>query len=123
MKIEATKVGIIDEADEYRVIIFSDEKENSLFQIQDAYQYDEQDVQLGMNSYYLEVNYQSNCCYGGISELELKNSSLMIQLTENAANKLKMDKIEIRFSEDKFEVVKKEISRMASKHRINLNKE
>ena len=50
--------------------------------IQDSLNYDEQDVELGMDTYYLEVNDQSKGGYGGIDRIELDRGKLKIGLNK-----------------------------------------
>ncbi len=121
MEIQSANFGTIDEVDEYRAIIFSDDKKELYFQIQDAYEYDTQDVQLGMDTYYIEINDQSHGCYGGISKIKLKDCSIEIELNDKGNEKLKSGKIKILFSIGKLPEIKKEISRIALKHNIEFS--
>ena len=57
------------------------------FSIQDAYdREDKQEIALGMDTYYIESNSQSNGGYGGIKKIELTREKLKITVETNLGN-------------------------------------
>ena len=44
---------------------------NKYFQIQESQDYDEQDINLGLNTYHIEFNDQKNGRYGGIEKIKM----------------------------------------------------
>jgi len=70
------------------------------FMIQDSEEYDMQDKQLGIDTYYIEKNDQSIGGYGGIKELTLDMNRIRIDLDKKGIENLKETKIEIEFDYD-----------------------
>lgn len=65
--------------------------EDVYFMIQDAYdREDEQEIELGMDTYYLEWNDQSQGGYGGISELVVYRNKIHIELNKIGRKNLKI---------------------------------
>ncbi len=91
------------------IIAFSGKTENEsiYLMIQDAFdRNDEQEIELGMNTFYIEINDQSKSGYGGISEIELCKNLLSIKLNETGKKNLKVENkrinIGINISEKEF---------------------
>jgi hypothetical protein len=90
------------EYDEYGVLIIAlanlqnDEPQN-YFMIQDSEEYDEQDRELGMDTYYIERDKQIFSSYGGIKTITLNPVSLRIELNEKGARQLEASIIEISY--------------------------
>jgi len=76
MIIRTGKIGIVREQ-EFKAFIFQDRDEEKYFQIQEAFKYDEQDVKLGMDKYYIEINDQKYGYYGGIEKIRLDKLKLI----------------------------------------------
>ena len=75
--------------------------------IQDAYdREDEQEIELGMDTFYLEINDQSRSGYGGIEQLELWKSLLRLKLNrigkENLKIKSEILDIQLNINEKEF---------------------
>ena len=58
---------------------------------------DEQDIGLGMATYYVEINDQGASCYGGISTFDLQPSQLIITFAPKGAAKLGWEQARITF--------------------------
>jgi hypothetical protein len=58
---------------------------------------DEQDVRLGMATYYVEINGQGASCYGGISTLDLQPGQLFITFSPEGAARHGCDQARITF--------------------------
>ncbi len=66
--------------------------------IQVAKEFDEQDIELGMNKPFIQVGEQSEGCYGGFSKVEISEKKIQIELDELGAQELKIKSpIEIIF--------------------------
>ena len=64
--------------------------------IQDALnEYDEQDIRLGMNTYYLEINDQLFSTYGGIKRIKMNTTRIIFLLDSRGIEKLKEQEIVI----------------------------
>jgi len=112
MKLNCFNTGILDESD-FRVIGFQG-KGNDYFQIQDAYQYDEQDIKFGMNTYHIEINEQSLGMYGGIAKIEVSRNQLIIMLDDKGRRILNEELIIVYFEDD----IKKEIALVINEFKV-----
>jgi len=57
-----------------------------------------QDLQLGHDKPHIEINDQSHSGYGGVTEVQLKENSLVLKLDSSAASKMSVDDtLEIAF--------------------------
>jgi len=101
MKFKAKEVFADYDENNVLIIGFSgaenDLGESIYFMIQDSEEYDTQDQQLGMDTYYIEKNDQSIGGYGGIKELILDKNRIRIHLDKKGVENLKETKIEIEF--------------------------
>lgn len=69
--------------------------------IQDAYdREDEQEINLGMDTFYIETQDQSRGGYGGIKEIELGRDYLHIELNEIGKKNLKLTNSTLKISFD-----------------------
>ncbi len=75
----------------------TEQGEPTYFIIQDSEEYDEQDRQLGMDTYYIEKNDQSMGGYGGISEVYLRRNKIKIEFNSVGIGHVKEKFIEIEF--------------------------
>ena len=73
--------------------------EDSYLIVQLAYEFDDQDIKLGMNSYYVEVGEQSNSKYGGIGGVELIDNYVMVRLDEELSELVSFPRVRISFLE------------------------
>jgi hypothetical protein len=74
----------VDDMDDLWLVGFADEKfgTRDYLTLQRAYDDDEQDISLGMNTYYVERNDQRWSGYGGIQTFELFRDRVIITFTE-----------------------------------------
>ena len=61
-------------------------------QFQRGHMNDAQDQALGLDSYYVERDDQSNSCYGGIESIDLGANVIRLRLDEASSQSLKLDK-------------------------------
>ena len=102
MKFVANKITYeINTDDGYYLIGFSDNSDtpNQYVIIQRAIEFDEQDVALGMNTYYFEYSDQSNSGYGICENVNLEKDKVFFDLKENKLDNIKS--IEISFEQEK----------------------
>jgi len=116
MEITINDVQILDEPDELKAIFFGENSSNRYFQIQDAYSYDEQDVRLGMDCYYIERDDQLFSCYGGIDEIQVSEKELRIYLTSKGVKMLQVKTIVIKFEKTRFEKTINSLTELIQKH-------
>ncbi len=60
-----------------------------------SYNYDEQDIRLGMDCHYVEVNDQAYSLYGGIENVTVNKDILAIHLNEKGSKRLETTTIHI----------------------------
>ncbi len=77
---------------------FNEREDKRYFMIQDALEYDRQDMQLGTDTYFIEKNNQASGMYGGISNMVLTRDSVLFELEESAQQKLDEESIEIELN-------------------------
>lgn len=61
-------------------------------QFQRGHVSDAQDQALGLDSYYVERDDQSNSCYGGIESIDLGADTIKLKLDDTGSKSLKLDK-------------------------------
>lgn len=101
LKFIANKVtSEINNEDEYYLIGFSDngDEPNQYVILEKAMTFDEQDVELEMNTYYFEYSDQSNSGYGICKNVLLENNRVYFELKEKALDDIKS--IEIIFEQE-----------------------
>jgi len=86
-----------DENDVLIIGFASNEDESKYFMIQKSNDYDGQNKELDMDTYYIEKNDQSMGMYGGIDNIELKRNNIIFRLNNEAKEKLQENQIEISF--------------------------
>jgi hypothetical protein len=72
---EAKSVATAHPGGEFHLVGFADFDANTYFMLQRAFEFNEQDVALGMDTYYIEWCGQEHSGYGGISQFVLKQGS------------------------------------------------
>ncbi|RBP26417.1 immunity protein 10 of polymorphic toxin system [Oceanihabitans sediminis] len=109
MELKAEKIFADYDENGLLIIGFSGKLSNEDFYliIQDASdREDEQEIELGMDTFHIEVNDQSRGGYGGITELELWKNTLHLKLNEVGKKNLKTDSeiidIRMKLSEPEF---------------------
>ena len=90
----ANCVAVVD--DEFsRIVGFADRqfdtKRYLQFQLSD--EGDEHDEALGLNTYYVEKDDQSNSCYGGIESIDLHTNTIRIKLNDVGSQRLDLDRV------------------------------
>ena len=106
------------------VTILMFRNENNYFQIQDTKEYDQQDIDLNQNIYYLELNDQIKGGYSGISRIELNLNILTIDLNEIGKKNIGLSRIEmilIKMNNEKELLLKKELIKVIEKYKISTN--
>ena len=101
IKFIANKITCEINTDEnYYMIGFSDngDEPNQYVILQRAIIFDEQDIELGMNTYYFEYSDQSNSGYGICENVEIENGRVLFKLNKNEFNDIEF--IEITFKQD-----------------------
>lgn len=93
---------VVDDADEEFILIgFADEQDGQYreaIHFQRSYQFDEQDVELGMDEVYVERGIQAGAAYGGIIKVDLHHDRVLIVVDGATAEKLGDGEFEIVFS-------------------------
>jgi hypothetical protein len=92
----------IEDMDDFWLVGFADEKFDTrqYLTLQRSYNDDEQDIELGMNTYHVERDDQSCSGYGGIDRFELYRDRAVVRFTPTGAKQLKADGLEISFEVD-----------------------
>jgi len=106
------------------IIVFLDEWEQKYFMIQDVLtMYNEQDIKLGMNTYYIEINDQILSTYGGILGIKMDTQGVVFMLDATGRRGLKKHEITIDFvvSKEKYIELKEALSQLSNKHAISAN--
>lgn len=70
----------IDDMEDFWLVGFADERydTNQYLTLQRSYEDDEQDIELGMDTYYVERAAQGRSCYGGIEQFELQRNQVIV---------------------------------------------
>lgn len=86
--------------DEFYFVGFADHEytPTTYLQFQRAFEFDEQDVRLGMDTYDIEWCDQGASTYGGVATFELGPTSAVVRLTDQGAEALGLDEITIHFT-------------------------
>lgn len=89
----ATCVAAVDDEVGW-VVGFADRETDPqhYLQFQRAHTNDSQDRALGLDSYYVEVNDQSNSCYGGVEKVFLHADAIVLELSREGSRLLQLDK-------------------------------
>ena len=83
------------------VLIVGFYKKDSYLMIQQSTDgYDEQDVNFGMDTFYIERDDQSYGGYGGVMRINLKRNLLEIELDEIGKENLQCDAVKVNFQTD-----------------------
>ena len=100
MVIDATDV-VVDDGDPDFILVGFDSEGPGLrryLMLQRSYEFDEQDVALGMDRVYIERDDQGYSAYGGITRFELHRDRALISLDAATARKLGNEaEFELRF--------------------------
>ena len=90
----ANFVAIVD--DEYsRIVGFADQQFDTkrYLQFQRSLEGDAQGRALGLDTYYVEKDDQSNSCYGGIESIDLRANAITLKLDDVGSKRLVLDKV------------------------------
>ena len=87
----------IDSEDECYMIGFSDngDEPDQYVIVQRSINFDEKDVEQGMNTYYFEYSDQANSGYGICKNVELRNNEVVFELADRKLNSITSIKISI----------------------------
>ncbi|QDH69915.1 Imm10 family immunity protein [Marilutibacter alkalisoli] len=87
---EAKSVAIEQPVGEFHLVGFADSEFNTniYLMLQRALEFDDQDVELGMDTYHVEWCGQESSGYGGISQFVLKTNCAEITFSPNTAETL-----------------------------------
>ena len=97
----ANTVVVDDTNDEFILVGFADEQDDQYWEalhFQRSYEFDEQDVSLGMDHVYVERGIQAGAAYGGINAVELYPDRVRVSLDPCTAAKLGDSVFEISFT-------------------------
>ena len=90
----ASCVAVVD--DEYsRIVGFADRQYDTkrYLQFQRSRMSDAQDQALGLDTYYVEKDDQSNSCYGGVESIDLHANTIALRLDDVGSQRLDLDKV------------------------------
>ena len=85
------------------VVSLADHEHNArqYLQFQRGHVSDSQDQALGLDTYYVEKDVQSNSCYGGIKTVDLSTDAIKLRFDDAGSQSLKLEKnILIKFDVD-----------------------
>ena len=99
MKLIAKYLSIETEQDFWLGGFTNDQFEpTEYFMLQRAFEFDEQDIELGMNIYHFEISDQGCSSYGGIERFELRRDVAHIKFESQTAIKINIEtSLEIHF--------------------------
>ena len=101
VRFAAIDVVVDDSDDNFILVGFADEQDGryrDALHFQRSYEFDEQDVALGMDQVYVERNGQSQGAYGGIDRVELHPDRVRIVVRGPTAQRLGDSEFEIGLS-------------------------
>jgi Immunity protein 10 len=97
----ANTVVVDDSDDEFILVGFADEQDGAYreaLHFQRGYEFDEQDVELGMDSVYAERNDQSQGGYGGVERVELHPDRVRVAVQGKVAEAMGTTEFDIAFA-------------------------
>jgi len=97
----ANSVVVNDSDDEFILVGFAveaDGKHRDAMHFQRPYEFDEQDIELGMDDVSIKRGIQSGSCYGGIDSVILSRNRKHIHLSGNSAQSLGEDHFTMSFA-------------------------
>jgi hypothetical protein len=101
VRFAANNVVVNDSDDNFILVGFADEqggRYRAALHFQRSYEFDEQNVALGMNQVYVERNDQSQGAYGGIERVELHSDRIRLVVGGQTAQRLGDSEFEIGLS-------------------------
>lgn len=101
VRFTANTVMVDDSNENFILVGFADKQDGhyqNVLQFQRSYEFDEQDVALGMNSVYIERNDQSQSGYGGVERVELHADRLRVVIGGLVAQRMGDSEFEIKLS-------------------------
>lgn len=104
-----------------RLVLFESIEEmdgSPYLMFQGQYEYSEEDVRLGQNQPYVEIQNQGWSWYGHINKVELERTSLTLQMDEEAQSHMEQDGfVTVRFQlgESEFGRLKAQLARILGK--------
>ena len=90
----ANCVAVVDD-ELSRIVGFADRQYDTkrYLQFQLSRESDTQDQALGLDTYYVEKDDQSNCCYGGVESIDLHKNTITLKLDDVSSRRLGLDKV------------------------------
>ncbi len=101
VRFTANNVVVDDSDDNFILVGFADEQDGryrAALHFQRFYEFDEQDIALGMDQVYVERNEQSQSAYGGIERVELHPGRIRIVVGGQTAQRLGDSEFDIGLS-------------------------
>jgi hypothetical protein len=106
VKLKANLVSVDDSHPDYIVVAFAYQRSDRLIDaihFQRAYDFDEQDIRLGMNDVYIERGIQRGGGYGGIDSACLRRDRMQISVSGKTAKSMGSVSFEVTFDIDETE--------------------
>lgn len=106
VKLKANLVTVDDSHPDYIVVAFANQRGDRLIDaihFQRAYDFDEQDIRLGMNDVYIERGIQRRGGYGGIDSACLRRDRMQISVSGETAKSMGSVSFEVTFDIDETE--------------------
>ncbi len=94
------KAVAVEDMDDFWLVGFADDEAEPThyLQLQRSFKDSEQDIRLGMNTYYVEIDDQSSSCYGGVEQFELGKNRALIKFSFHSKRNLNgIDSAELTF--------------------------
>ncbi len=99
MEFDAAAVSIDEDADAWRISLADAEfNPRRYLLLQREKSPDPQDAEFGLEGYQVEVNDQSNSCYGGIESFELHADHAVVRFEDDAVPGLDGEALVVRFA-------------------------
>lgn len=111
------KAVAVEDMDDYWLVGFADDEAEPphYLQLQRGFKDSDQDIRLGMNTYYIEIDDQGSSCYGGIERFELRRDQALIKFSSQGKAKLNgIESAEITFKagNEKFNQLRDRLSKI-----------
>ncbi len=108
------------EKHEFKMLLFKDKNSEKYFQAQDAYKYTDQDVQLGLDNYYIELNDQRYSSYGGIMLIQLYDGKIIFNLELDVRKRLEVSAVIVDILDMNIEKIEELIFKFFDKNKIRI---
>jgi hypothetical protein len=127
LSFQANTVSVDYDENDVLIVGFADLQDdgetNHYFMIQHTDEYDKQDAELGMDTYYIERDDQGYSTYGGIRQIRLSPSQVTVELDEVGSKQLEVPQVVIglNLQEEEYVHLKDHLKKIFDEQTLSIN--